>query len=138
MFDNFNTDSIPQNGCVDASAYDSITSSGIIENNFRNAPLLYPNPKNEIFSIDLGSNYQTITMTDLNGKLIQSKTYNESQLLNLKLEEPVGVYLLIIESNERKAVIRLVKEETICQPNKLNGKNSKSETLNRDFLLQFN
>jgi hypothetical protein len=103
---------ITQNGCVDTSACYSITSVGIIENNFGNDLLLYPNPTNGNFSIDLGSNYQTvtITMTDLNGKLIQTKTYNESQLLNLKLEEPAGVYLLIIETRDKKAVIRLAKE----------------------------
>ena len=85
---------------------------GIIENNFGNDLLIYPNPTNGIFSIDLGRNYQTvtITITDLNGKLIQSKTYNESKLLNLKLEKPVGVYLLIIESGDKKTIIRLIKE----------------------------
>ena len=49
-------------------------------------------------------------MTDLNGKLIQSKSYNGLQLLNLDLDEPAGVYLLMIESGEKKAVIRLIKE----------------------------
>lgn len=36
--------------------------------------------------------------------------YNGSGLLNLKLEEPAGVYLLKIESGDKKAVIRVVKE----------------------------
>jgi hypothetical protein len=77
-----------------------------------NALTVYPNPTSGNFSIDLGETYNatTITITDLNGKLIQSKTYSESQLLNLKLEEPAGVYLLIIETRDKKAVIRLVKE----------------------------
>ena len=103
---------ITQNGCVDTSSCYSITSVGIIENNFGNDLLLYPNPTNGNFSIDLGSNYQTvtITMTDLNGKLIQSKKYNKIQLLNMKLEKPAGIYLLMIESGDKKAVIRLVKE----------------------------
>ncbi|HIA11230.1 MAG TPA: T9SS type A sorting domain-containing protein [Flavobacteriales bacterium] len=103
---------ITLNGCVDTSACYSVTSVGIIENSFGNGLLIYPNPTGGNFSIDLGSNYQTvtITMTDVNGKVILSKTYNESQLLNLKLEEPAGVYLLIIESKDKKAVIRLVKE----------------------------
>jgi hypothetical protein len=30
--------------------------------------------------------------------------------LNLKLEAPAGVYFLIIKSEQKKAVIRLVKE----------------------------
>lgn len=78
----------------------------------RNALTVYPNPTDGDFSIDLGGTFNTvtITMTDLSGKLIQSKTYNESQLLNLKIEEPAGVYLIKIESGDKKAVIRLLKE----------------------------
>ena len=47
---------------------------------------------------------------DLTGKIILTKTYTDSQLINLKLDEPTGVYLLIVESAEKKAVIKLVKE----------------------------
>jgi hypothetical protein len=85
---------------------------GIIENYFGNQLLLYPNPTNGNFSIDLGDNLNTvmITMTDLHGKLIRSNTYNDSQLLNFQIEESAGIYLLMIESGDKKAVIRLVKE----------------------------
>jgi hypothetical protein len=103
---------VTQNGCIDTSTCHSLTITGLVENNFEKELLIYPNPTQGNFSIDLGKSYNVvrITMTDLNGILIQSKTYNDSELLNLKLEEPAGVYLLIIESEERKAVIRLVKE----------------------------
>jgi hypothetical protein len=89
-----------------------VTALGVIENNFRNGLLIYPNPTKGNFYIDLRKNYKavSITMTDLNGKFIQSSTYSESQLLNLKLEESAGVYFLIIESGDKKAVIRLVKK----------------------------
>ena len=98
--------------CSDTSSCVNISTVGIIENNFGNDLLVYPNPTDGNFSIDLGEKYQTvtITMTDLVGKKIQYKTYNESQLLNLKLKEPAGVYLLIIESKTKSAIIRLVKE----------------------------
>ena len=87
-------------------------STAITENLINQEYLVYPNPTDGDFSIDLGETYQTvsISITDLSGKLIQSKNYNESQLVNLSLEEPVGVYLLIIESGDKKAVVRLVKE----------------------------
>jgi hypothetical protein len=49
-------------------------------------------------------------MTDLNGKLIQLKTYNDNQVLNLKIDQPTGVYILLIESGDKKAVIKLIKE----------------------------
>jgi len=90
-----------------------LTSSvGIVENSFGSDLILFPNPTDGDFSIDLGENTQlvTVTMTDLRGKVIQSTTYSNEQLLNLKIEEPAGIYLLMIESGDKKAVIRLIKE----------------------------
>ena len=103
---------VTNNGCSDTSTCYTVTGVGIIENYLGNELLLYPNPTDGNFSIDFGETYSsvTITMTDLNGKMIQSKTYNESQLLNLRLDEPAGVYILVIQSGEKKAVIRLIKE----------------------------
>jgi len=103
---------ITENSCVDTSACFAISNVGMVENSFGIELLIYPNPTEGHFSIDLGANYESvsITMTDINGKLIQSTTYNESQLLNLNVEEPTGVYLLKIESGDKKAIIRLVKK----------------------------
>ncbi|MFK8046264.1 MAG: choice-of-anchor Q domain-containing protein, partial [Crocinitomicaceae bacterium] len=103
---------LTKNGCTDTSTCYSVTGVGIIENNFGNELLIYPNPTDGNFSIDLGNNYQTtvITITDVNGRIIQTKSYTDSQLLDLKPEEPTGIYFLIIESERKKAVIRLIKE----------------------------
>ncbi len=103
---------VTSNGCSDTSACYSVTSVGIMESGFKNGFLLYPNPTNGNFSIDLGESYKTttITITDLVGKVIQLQTYNKSQLLNLNIEEPAGIYLLMIESGDKKAVIKLVKQ----------------------------
>jgi hypothetical protein len=100
------------NGCVDTSGCYTVLMADIVKNDFGDGLLLYPNPTQGNFSIDLGENYNAVLVTikDYNGKLVHSKTYNHSELLNLKLEEPVGVYLLIIESGDKKAVIRLIKE----------------------------
>ena len=103
---------VSNNGCSDTTDCYNINTVGVIENDFGNELLLYPNPTNGDFSIDLGNSYQivTITITDLSGKKILTNTYYESQLLQLKIEEPAGVYLLMIESVNKKAVIRLIKE----------------------------
>jgi hypothetical protein len=103
---------VTSNGCSDTSTCYTVTSVGIMDNGFKNGLLVYPNPTNGNFSIDLGKNYQTTTIiiTDLVGKVIQTQIYNESQLLNLNIEEPAGIYLLVIESGDKKAVIRLIKE----------------------------
>ena len=101
-----------ENGCVDTSACVAITTVGILENNFSNEFKLYPNPTNSNFSIDLGESYPTtsIIITDLLGKTIQTNEFTNNQILNLKIDEPAGIYLLKIESGNQKVVIRLVKE----------------------------
>ncbi|MDB4534799.1 choice-of-anchor J domain-containing protein, partial [Vicingaceae bacterium] len=103
---------ITKNGYSATSICYTVIGVGVIEKSFNNEILLYPNPTNGNFSIDIGETFNTvkITITDMSGKLIQSKNYNENQLINLELEFPAGVYLLIIESGDKNDVIRLVKE----------------------------
>ena len=74
--------------------------------------IVFPNPTNGNFSIDLGESYPTtsIIITDLLGKTIQTNEFSDNQILNLKIEEPAGIYLLKIESGNQNVVIRLVKE----------------------------
>ena len=100
------------NGCVDTSACYTVSIVAIIANDFGNRLLIYPNPSDGDFTIDLGNTNESIIVksTDLNGKLIETNYYKTTQLLHLKIEEPAGVYLLIIESGNKKAVIRFVKE----------------------------
>ena len=73
---------------------------------------IMPNPNHGNFSIDLGSNCKsaTISIVDVTGKTIQSNTYKESRILNLQLEEPAGVYFLILESEGKNAVIKIITE----------------------------
>ncbi|MBL4704717.1 MAG: hypothetical protein JKY54_09355, partial [Flavobacteriales bacterium] len=63
---------VTANGCSNTSGCYTVTGVGIIENNFGNGLLFYPNPTNGKFSVDLGDNYEsvTITMSDINGKVI--------------------------------------------------------------------
>ena len=103
---------ITQDDCVDTSSCYSILIANIFENDFGDRIILYPNPTDGAFSINLGNIYEfvLITITDLNGKLIQSKSFIDSDLLQLKIREPAGVYLLMIESEDKQALIQLVKQ----------------------------
>jgi hypothetical protein len=102
---------INDNGCIDTSACVSISSLGIIENGFGKDLLLYPNPTSGHFTIDLGEILAdiTINITDLSGRLIQTKTYYHRQLINLLLEESAGAYILSIESTDKKGSFKLMK-----------------------------
>lgn len=103
---------LSENGCVDTSSCIVVSSVSIIENSFGNKLTIFPNPSNGDFSINFGKELQTvrITIEDLNGKVVQTETYNNSQLLNVKLEAAAGMYFLNIESANNKAVIRLLKK----------------------------
>ena len=103
---------VTHNGCVDTSACFTVNTVGIIQNNFGNEFIFYPNPSDGDFTIDLGNIYESIAikLTDLNGKLIETNYYNNTQFLHLKIEEPVGIYLLNIETEAKKAIIKLMKE----------------------------
>ena len=103
---------LTENNCIDTSLCFSISNVGIVESNFPTQLSVYPNPFTDKVSLDLGARYKSVRVTviDIRGKIILSKSYNDSQFLNLKIEEPSGVYLLNIESGDKKAVIRLIKE----------------------------
>ena len=103
---------LTENGCVDTTSCVSITSVGIVENSFGEVLSIYPNPTSGNFSIDLGAIYESsvVSITDITGKLIDSKTLTQSQILNLSIKEPVGIYFVSIQAGDKKAVIQLVKE----------------------------
>ncbi len=103
---------VTENGCTDTSTCYNVTGLGIVANDFGDGLILYPNPTRGRFSIDLGQNYQlvTIELMDLTGRLIQSNSYNSGQLFELDLEESAGVYLLQVVSEGKKALVRLVKK----------------------------
>lgn len=103
---------LTENGCIDTSSCVSITTIGIVENNFGNGLLIYPNPTSGNFTIDLGASYENtqILITDLSGKVVQSQNVRQEQMLNLSIEEPAGIYFVSIQSGNQKAVIKMVKE----------------------------
>ncbi|MFK7786451.1 MAG: T9SS type A sorting domain-containing protein [Crocinitomicaceae bacterium] len=103
---------VTANGCSDTSACEEINGLGFIENEFGAGCVIFPNPTNGKFAIDLGETYQSvkISISDLSGKLILSEEHIEGQLFEMKLEETAGIYLLTIETEEKRAIVRLVKE----------------------------
>lgn len=103
---------VKENGCTDTSACYNLASLGILENDFDPDLLIYPNPTKGDITIDLGRIHESVKciLTDIIGNEIQSNTYTSSQMLNLTIESPAGIYFLMIQSGTRQAVIKLVKE----------------------------
>jgi hypothetical protein len=88
------------------------TTLGIIKNDFGSNLLVYPNPTDGNLSIDLGASYKfvEISFSDFSGKLIRSESFRQEQLINMPLKEPSGLYLMTIQADNRKALIKLIKE----------------------------
>ena len=103
---------LSENGCVDTTACVTITTVGLLENSFDKNLLIYPNPTSGNFTIDLGAIYESliVSITDILGKLVDSKTITQSQILNLSVKGPTGIYFVSIQAGDKKAVFRLVKE----------------------------
>jgi len=90
----------------------STSSESIFENDFGNTFIVYPNPTNGNFSIDLGNVYQntTISIFDIDGKLIKKMSFQQTQIANMSVAAPAGVYLVKVSSGDKKATFTLVKE----------------------------
>ncbi|MGJ8660622.1 MAG: lamin tail domain-containing protein [Bacteroidota bacterium] len=103
---------ITQNNCVDTSACYALISVGLLENNIENNVVVYPNPSDGNFVIDLGSSNQetTIIISNVYGKIIRSISFDKGQLLDISLQEPNGIYLISIQAKDEKTMIRLIKK----------------------------
>ncbi len=102
---------VTQNNCPDTSACYAVTTVGILENTFSNEIRVYPNPTDGIMKIDLGESLpeSVVSLNDVNGRLIWQSTYKNTQMFELNLNLHSGIYLLTINSGNRKATIRLIK-----------------------------
>ena len=102
---------LTQNGCVDTSACVSITSVGLVQNQFENHLKVYPNPSSGNFTIDLGQSLEQIfiEVCDIQGRIILSQEFTQTKLIDLTLNKPTGVYLLTISSQLGKSKIKLFK-----------------------------
>jgi hypothetical protein len=72
---------------------------------------VYPNPNNGEFWVDLGEvkNTVSLTLTDISGRTIMTDNRTGAQLMNLSIDGPSGVYLLLVDDGEFRSRIRLVK-----------------------------
>jgi hypothetical protein len=97
---------------VDTSACVAIVTLGIIENSFGDNLIVYPNPTNGNFTIDLGNIFgkTEIQITDMLGKVIEFKSLINTQKLDLFIQEPAGTYIVTVRADNKKAVIRIVKK----------------------------
>jgi hypothetical protein len=101
-----------ENNCLDTTLCYEINPVGIIDNEFETKLIVYPNPTSGNFTIDFGKTNTDalIKIEDVNGKLIDLIKHVESKLIHLKIEQAAGVYFISIESDDEKAIIKIIKD----------------------------
>ncbi|MEJ5266983.1 MAG: T9SS type A sorting domain-containing protein [Bacteroidales bacterium] len=102
---------VTQNGCKDTSACYPITNVEIFENNLSKNIKIYPNPFKNIVKIDLGETMFGIIVSiyDLNGNVINKFNLDNTKTFELNLSLPNGIYFLNINSQNKNAIIKIIK-----------------------------
>ncbi|HUM33547.1 MAG TPA: T9SS type A sorting domain-containing protein, partial [Bacteroidales bacterium] len=95
----------------DTSACYPITNVEIFENNLSKNIKIYPNPFKNIVKIDLGETMFGIIVSiyDLNGNVINKFNLDNTKTFELNLSLPNGIYFLNINSQNKNAIIKIIK-----------------------------
>lgn len=103
---------IAENGCVDTSACVSINSVGLAENKFGANFKLYPNPSTGKFTLDLGANPEPVQVSvyNLQGQRLNNQKHSGNEVIQLEIDGPKGLYLLMIEWEDKRATLKMIKE----------------------------
>jgi len=104
---------VTQNNCIDTSSCYLISTIDVLENSFGSDLILYPNPTLGQVVVDLGGAYRTVnlTVTNIAGQATLTKEFRETNLLQFKIEGPVGIYFIEIKTKEgRSAKLKILKQ----------------------------
>jgi hypothetical protein len=103
---------ILQKECIDTSACYTVSVISTIENSFDDNFIVYPNPTNGLVYIDLGANLQhiEIEVKDVSGRILKKTQFKDRQFLDFELNEPAGIYFITVISENKIAMIKLVKK----------------------------
>ncbi len=75
--------------------------------------IVYPNPTSNYFNITLDKTYSEIivSINDISGKTVFSKRYtNVSMIENISINNPSGLYLMTIQSDDKTMHFKLLKK----------------------------
>jgi len=104
---------VTQNNCTDTSACVTLNNVGISENGFGNALSFYPNPTNGELNIDLGTSYDeaVIIVRNALGQEVFKQSFSNAQLQQINILGKTGLYFIEITTADKKAVLKVIKEE---------------------------
>jgi hypothetical protein len=87
-------------------------SVGILDNGFGNSLKVYPNPSMGAISIDLGTSYDDVSVIIRNqlGQAVLKESYRGLNVLRLNLLEAAGMYFLEVSYDNKRTIVKVVKE----------------------------
>jgi len=98
--------------CTDTSICNELPYITVIEDNYLDKVIVYPNPMKDYITIEIGNDSPniTISITDISGKIVYNETIYKSKL-NLSTDLfNKGVYLLKIQDDDHFKIVKLIKE----------------------------
>jgi uncharacterized repeat protein (TIGR03803 family) len=101
------------NGCVDTSSCYYLTVTDLLENTFKDDITIYPNPTGGSLSVNLGKAYSDVAViiTDTEGRIIQQENMINAKSIQLKMHTPPGIYMVIIASENERAVFKVIQNQ---------------------------
>jgi hypothetical protein len=72
---------------------------------------VYPNPTSGSLHVNLSRYYDevSIILSDLSGRILNQKKYNNLDEINFNIEGPSGMYILIVEHKNQRSVHKILK-----------------------------
>ena len=74
--------------------------------------LVYPNPSNGKYTIDLGEiiNKVDLTVTDVYGRLVEKKNISSTQLFDIEINQAAGIYFIHLMYDDKKDIVKVIKQ----------------------------
>ncbi|WP_372756460.1 T9SS type A sorting domain-containing protein [Mariniflexile sp.] len=90
----------------------SLNALNVLENDFKNSIAYYPNPTKGMLNINLGVNYDKVTIQifNVNGQLIKKEILLNMQKTILHLDYDAGFYFITIKAEEKNATLKVLKQ----------------------------
>lgn len=102
------------NGCVDTSDCFAFQLGNVSTEEFTLASQMrvFPNPTQGAFTVHLGREISSgkVFLLDLSGRVLQTQKILHQEQFQMAIQQPAGLYLIKIESDNQVAIVRLIVE----------------------------
>lgn len=104
---------ITEGACVDTSNCIQYSTSGVglEEESAKPVASVFPNPHHDYFEVQLNDvSSAQIQIINLSGQTVYSKAFARNESIQIQLNQPAGIYLMRVITEETTQVVRIVKD----------------------------